>query len=194
MKEIKVGAASVAMLAAVAGCMSFRGEAPAPAYPDAVDEGFVPLVQGCGLTGWDGATEMYSVDGNGVLECHPERKLPEGVRGDLWTERSFTNFVLRFEFMMPTNGNNGLGIRMEPGKDAAYYGMCELQLLDDGGSEYYDAENKKDKLKPYQYTGSIYGIVPSLRDNVGKQIWGKDKNFTGGGSYVRKRECGTSRK
>jgi hypothetical protein len=64
--------------------------------------------------------------------------------------------------------------------------MCELQLLDDGGSYYYDAKAKKDKLAPYQYTGSVYGIVPSLRDNTGKQTWGKDKNFTGGGSYVRR--------
>ena len=187
MKRLKACAASAAILA-VAGCMCFRCEEPAPAYPDSVDEGFVPLIQGTNLTGWAGATAMYSVDADGVLECHPERKLPAGVRGDLWTERSFTNFVLRFEFVMPKNGNNGLGIRMEPGKDAAYYGMCELQLLDDGGSEYYDAENKKDKLKPYQYTGSIYGVVPSLRDNFDKQIWGKEANFTGGGSYVRKPE------
>jgi len=64
--------------------------------------------------------------------------------------------------------------------------MCELQLLDDGGSSYYDAAAKKDKLQPYQYTGSVYGVVPSLRDNIDKQIWGKEKNFTGGGSYVRK--------
>jgi sugar phosphate isomerase/epimerase len=128
---------------------------------------------------------MYSLK-DGVLECHPERKLTEGRRGDLYTKRSYRNFVLRFEFCLPPNANNGLGVRMVPGKDAAYYGMCELQLLDDGGSWYYDAENKKDKLKPYQYTGSVYGIFPSLRDNVGKQIWGKDKNFTGGGSYVRK--------
>ena len=176
--------ALAAGLALVAGCSLFRNaEEP---YAETVEEGFVPLVAGNSLDGWAGATAMYSVDANGVLECHPERKLPAGVRGDLWTERSFTNFVLRFEFVMPPNGNNGLGVRMEPGKDSAYYGMCELQLLDDGGSEYYDAAAKKDKLKPYQYTGSVYGVFPALRDNVDKQIWGKDQNFTGGGSYVRK--------
>ena len=55
---------------------------------------------------------------------------------------------------------------------------------------YYElmvsAEAKKDKLKPYQYTGSVYGIVPSRRDNFDKQLGWKEKNFTGGGSYVRK--------
>ena len=172
---------------AVGGCCSFVCSSDS-GYPGSVDEGFVPLFNGRDLTGWAGATALYGVDPKepGVLQCFPERKLPAGERGDLYTDRPYTNFVLRFEFMMPPNGNNGLGIRMEPGKDAAYYGMCELQLLDDGGSEYYDAEKKADKLKPYQYTGSVYGIVPSLRDNTGKQIWGKDANFSGGGSYVRK--------
>ena len=157
-------------------------------YANSVDEGFVSLFNGKDLAGWEGATAMYGVDPKepGVLQCFPERAA-KGQGGNLFTAKSYRNFILRFEFMMPTNGNNGLGIRMNPPeKDAAYHGMCELQLLDDGGSQYYDAAAKKDKLRPYQYTGSVYGIVPSRRDNVGKQIWGKDKNFTGGGSYVRR--------
>ena len=176
---------SAAALLALGGCCAWQEK---PGYPEVIDEGFVSLFNGRDLTGWSGARSMYGVDEKepGVLQCFPERKLAAGERGDLYTDRSYTNFVLRFEFMMPKNGNNGLGVRMEPGKDAAYYGMCELQLLDDGGSEYYDAEKKADKLKPYQYTGSVYGVFPALRDNVDKQIWGKDKNFTGGGSYVRK--------
>ena len=157
-------------------------------YANSIDEGFVSLFNGKDLAGWEGATAMYGVDPKepGVLQCFPERAA-QGQGGNLYTAKDYRNFVLRFEFMMPTNGNNGLGIRMNPPeKDAAYYGMCELQLLDDGGSEYYDAAAKKDKLRPYQYTGSVYGVVPSRRDNVGKQIWGKDKNFAGGGSYVRR--------
>ena len=168
-------------------------------YPDMIDEGFVSLFNGRDLTGWEGATEMYGVEtikmvmrGTGVtndvnvLSCFPERKLPEGKRGNLYTVKDYRNFVLRFEFCMPTNGNNGLGVRTKLNCGGAYDGMCELQLLDDGGSEYYDANVKKDLLKPYQYTGSVYGIVPSLRDNFNKQIWGKDTFFAGGGSYVRR--------
>ena len=30
------------------------------------------------------------------------------------------------------------------------------------------------------------GVLPALADNTGKQIWGKDKNYAGNGSYVRK--------
>ena len=165
-------------------------------YPEKVEEGFVSLFNGKDLTGWCGS-QSYGVEtitqklNNGtvrefpVIACQPGKG--KGGGGNLCTEREFENFILRFEFCMPPNGNNGLGIRMSDiKKDAAYWAMCELQLLDDGGSQYYDAKAKKDKLKPYQYTGSVYGVVPCRRDNVDKQIWGKEKNFTGGGSYVRK--------
>ena len=146
--------------AVLAGCCCFKPETCCK-YPDAVNEGFVSLFNGYDLEGWTGATESYGVDPKelGVLQCFPGK----GSGGNLCTVKQYRNFVLRFEFMMPTNGNNGLGIRMtDVNKDSAYYGMCELQLLDDGGSQYYDAAAKKDKLKPYQYTGSVYGCVPTV--------------------------------
>jgi hypothetical protein len=169
-------------------CCRTSSPATCEKYPAEIDEGFVSLFNGKDLTGWIGATGMYGVDPNepGVLQCFPKRRV-KGQSGNLLTEKQYGNFILRFEFVMPPNGNNGLGIRTpSPDVDAAYHGMCELQLLDDGGRAYYDAAAKKDKLKPYQYTGSIYGIVPCLRDNTDKQVWGKEKNFTLGGSYVRK--------
>lgn len=184
MKFVKVFMASVLLAGLTAGVQ-------AAGYPETIDEGFVPLFNGKNLDGWTGAVALYGVDPKepGVLQCFPKRKklLPKGVRGDLYTTRPYTNFILRFEFCLPPNGNNGLGIRMVPGKNAAYYGMCELQLLDDGGSMYYNAAAKKDKLEPCQYAASVYGVVPALRDNNGKQVSaGKQKNFTKGGSYVRK--------
>jgi hypothetical protein len=200
MKLKNTFAAAAAGLVAAGCCSAIKCQknsccAPADAcasacaeYPTTIDEGFVSLFNGFDLEGWVGATDMYGVDPKepGVLQCFPDRQV-QGQPGNLLTAKEYSNFILRFEFMMPENGNNGLGIRTPSADvDAAYYGMCELQLLDDGGSAYYDKEQKKDKLKPYQYTGSIYGIVPSLRDNTDKQIWGKDKNFTGGGSYVRR--------
>ena len=149
--------AAVALIA-IAGCVCF--ESAETSYPPLIDEGFTSLSEGKGM--------IYG-EGNPI------------------TEKEYGNFILRLEFLMPENGNNGLGIRMvDVNKDAAYFGMCELQLLDDGGSQFYDSAAKKDKLKPYQYTGSVYGVVPALRDNVGKQIWGKEKNFAAGGSYLRK--------
>jgi len=57
--------------------------------------------------------------------------------------------------LLYTNSNNGLGIRA-PVKGDAAYGAMELQILDDSGSQYT-------KLQPYQYHGSIYGVVPAKR-------------------------------
>jgi hypothetical protein len=182
----KVRNAVLAFSAAVAAVSCFADDGCC--YPRTIDEGFVSLFNGKDLTGWIGGTGMYGVDPKqpGVLQCFPERRV-KGQPGNLLTEKQYRNFILRFEFVMPPNGNNGLGIRTpSPNVDSAYHGMCELQLLDDGGRAYYDAKAKKDKLKPYQYTGSIYGIVPSRRDNTGKLARYKERQFTGGGSYVRR--------
>ncbi len=178
---------------AFAGCCSVccGNKCGASSYPATIDEGFVNQLGYWGFDKWEGATEIYSngIDPDtahrGVLMCCPDKKLKDGKRADLYTKKEYRNFILRFEYLMPENGNNGVGIRMVPGKDAAYYGMCEVQLLDDGGSAYYDLAAKSDKLKPYQYTGSVYGIVPAKRDNVDKQIGWKKANFAAGGSYAR---------
>ena len=71
--------------------------------------------------------------------------------GNLLTKKAYSDFVFRFEFKLPENGNNGVGIRAEsPDKDAAYYGM-ELQIIDE------DYPN----IQPAQRHGSIYGVVPA---------------------------------
>lgn len=172
----------LALSAAVAGCCCLVGGDES--YSETIDEGFVTIFNGKDLTGWYGSTS-YGVDPKepGVLQCFPGK----GSGGNLLTEKEYENFILRFEFMMPENGNNGLGIRTpSPDVDAAYDGMCELQLLDDGGSQYYDSDAKKDKLHPYQYTGAVYGVVPVKRDNVGRQLDWKVGSFAAGGSYLRK--------
>ena len=136
MKAFVKGVAAMLLLAGVAGAQE----------PD--PEGFVSLFNGKDLTGWIGAIRGYDVE-NGVLYCKPE------IGGKLLTAKEYDNFILRFEFLVRENGNNGLGIRCPVEGDAAYNGM-ELQILDDSGSQYT-------KLQPYQYHGSIYGVVPCKR-------------------------------
>jgi hypothetical protein len=116
----------------------------------AVDKGFVPLFNGRDLTGWQlvrGKGSGYVVE-NGVLVC------PADGGGNLFTDKEYANFVLRFEFKLEQNSNNGVGIRAPLDGDAAYQGM-EIQILDDNGPEY------KGKLKPWQYHGSVYEIAPA---------------------------------
>ena len=110
--------ASIAAAAALAGCCTQCKEDKCreDRYPGSIDEGFVSIFNGYDLEGWRGATEMYGVDVKnepGVLKCFPDRKLPEGRRGDIWTAKEYGNFVLRFEFALPENGDSGLGLRYD---------------------------------------------------------------------------------
>ncbi len=116
-------------------------------------EGFEPLFNGKDLEGWIGATNGYAVE-NGILYCDPK------TGGNLLTAKEYDNFILRFEFLVYTNSNNGLGVRC-PVKGDAAYGAMELQILDDSGSQYT-------KLQPYQYHGSVYGVVPAKRGSQKK--------------------------
>ncbi len=109
-------------------------------------DGFELIFNGENLDGWRGDTKGYVVE-DGVIVCKPG--------GNLYLPKDYKNFVIRFDFLVPPGGNNGLGIRAEMGKDAAYHGM-EIQILDD----YADCYKT---LQPYQYHGSIYGVVPVKR-------------------------------
>ncbi|MFO8011767.1 MAG: DUF1080 domain-containing protein [Phycisphaerae bacterium] len=115
------------------------------------EEGFVSLFNGKDLTGWEGSTKGYVVR-DGVMVCKKEGG------GNLWTTREFSDFHLKFEFRLTPGANNGLGIRMAPNAHAAYQAM-ELQILDDSAPKWAD-------LKPYQYHGSIYGVVPAKRGHL----------------------------
>lgn len=114
--------------------------------PAADADGFVPLFNGKDMSGWIGNVKGYVPQADGTLECIPERG-----HGNLYTEKEFANFVLRFDFKLTPGANNGLGIRAPMEGDAAYAGM-ELQILDDPAEVYKD-------IQPWQRHGSIYGVV-----------------------------------
>jgi HEAT repeat protein len=125
------------------------GAAPPPLAAAEADEGFAPLFNGRDLAGWTGGGGGYAAE-DGKIVVHPERG-----GGNLYTENEYADFVLRFEFKLTPAANNGLGIRAPLEGDAAYAGM-EIQILEDGSPVYWG-------LKPYQYHGSIYGVVPARR-------------------------------
>ncbi len=112
------------------------------------EEGFVPIFNGKNLDGWVGSVKGYTVE-NGVLVCK------KNGGGNLFTEKEYSDFILRFEYKLPPGGNNGVGIRAPLNSNPAYAGM-EIQLLDDYHPRYAH-------LKPEQYNGSIYGAVAAKR-------------------------------
>jgi hypothetical protein len=113
-------------------------------------DGFESLFNGQDLDGWVGNKKSYRVeDGNIVID-------PQGGGGgNLFTAKEYSNFIFRFEFQLTPGANNGLGIHAPLEGDAAYAGK-ELQILDNTASKYAE-------LKPYQYHGSVYGIIPAKR-------------------------------
>ena len=117
--------------------------------PEDPDRGFTALFNGHDLMGWEGDTTGYVVEG-GEIVCKAGH--------NLYTAEAFDDFILRFEFKLTAGANNGLGIRMAPGAHAAYEAI-ELQIPDDTAAKHKD-------LHPYQYHGSIYGVVPAKRGHL----------------------------
>jgi len=113
-------------------------------------EGFVSLFNGIDLSGWQGNTTEYFVK-NGAIVVHPV----EGGHGNLYTVKEYSDFIIRFDFLLTPGANNGLGIRTPLEGDAAYVGM-EIQILDNTAPIYAN-------LHEYQYHGSVYGVIPAKR-------------------------------
>lgn len=112
-------------------------------------EGFYPLFNGKDLTGWTGNLKGYQAE-DGMIIVHPEKS-----SGNLYTENTYGDFILRFDFQLTPGANNGIGIRAPLTGDAAYVGM-EIQVLDNEHPKYA-------QLQPYQYHGSVYGVIPAKR-------------------------------
>lgn len=113
-------------------------------------EGYKVLFDGTSLHEWTGNKTAYTIE-DGNIAVYPKR----GGNGNLYTNDEYSDFIYRFEFKLTPGANNGVGIRAPLKGDAAYEGM-EIQILDNDADIYKD-------LKPYQYHGSVYGIIPAKR-------------------------------
>jgi len=112
------------------------------------ETGYSSLFDGHSLKGWHSVgapAESYLVK-DGAIVCTPAGR-------NLFTEREFGDFILRFEFKLDDGSNNGIGIRAPFEGDAAYVGM-EIQVLDEKAAD----AGKWGKLHPEQYHGSVYGV------------------------------------
>jgi Domain of Unknown Function (DUF1080) len=112
---------------------------------------FVSLFDGKSLNGWFVVNKKgpgFLVE-NGLLVC------PAEGGQKLMTDKEYENFVFRFEFRFGADGNNGIGIRSPKDGHTSTLGM-EIQLLDQTGPKYGPM-----KLRPEQYHGSIYDVIPA---------------------------------
>ncbi len=115
--------------------------------------GYYPIFSAAtGLKGWAGPVGEYDIV-DGALRCQP------GKGGTIYYKaEEFSDFTALLEFKLPPGGNNGLAIRYPGSGDAAYSGMCELQVLDD---QYEKATGSR--IDPRQAHGSAYGMTAAHR-------------------------------
>jgi hypothetical protein len=116
----------------------------------AEEPGFTALFDGSTLNGW----VLVGGHGPGYIAQDEMIVCPKEGGGNLFTEKTFANFIFRFEFKLTAGANNGIGIRAPLKGDAAYVGM-EIQILDHDDPQY------RGWLKPAQHHGSIYDVVPA---------------------------------
>lgn len=140
----------------------------------AQEPGFVNLFDGKSLKGW----QLVNPHGSGYVVQDGVILCPEDGGGNLFTDKEYANFVLRFDFKMAPGGNNGLGIRSPLKGDAAYVGM-ELQILDDQHERY------KGKIKPEQHHGSIYDVFPARTGYLKPAGEWNEEEVTANGSRIR---------
>lgn len=113
-------------------------------------DGFVMLFDGRNFDKWI-PSEAYDITKDGLIRSNPDKK----AGTNLYTKEEYDNFIYRFEFKLTPAANNGIGIHAPLEGDVAYVGK-EIQVLDNDADVYKE-------LAPYQYHGSVYGIIPAKR-------------------------------
>jgi hypothetical protein len=117
-----------------------------------------PLFDGKSLAGWEGAgadaAKCWKVE-DGAIVCN-------GAKGPwLRSAQEHDDYNLRLDYKLKAGGNSGVYLRVPADGDHHGDGAgIEVQLLDDKADKYT-------KLKPYQFTGSLYAVVPAM-SHVGR--------------------------
>jgi len=102
---------------------------------------FIPLFNGKDISGWT----LQKPDGFEVINGELISK-SYGAGNDIFSDRKFSNFILRLEFLLSDVGNSGVFIRMDPEVSSSGF---EVQLLAPW-TPYRD---------DLHCTGSMYGHV-----------------------------------
>jgi hypothetical protein len=150
-------AKSVVVMDSTSDSVSLKPASKPNLVPPTIDplceNGFTPIFNGKDIDDWEYGTANNEMKIGVGYRVNPEEKTVYcGVHdgGNLYTKKEYSNFILRFDYKLTVNANNGIGIRAPLAGDSAYAGM-EIQVLDDYGPEYRD-------LRPVQYCGSVYDV------------------------------------
>ncbi len=124
-----------------------------------VADGWRPLINGKTLDGWKitGGRESSIQVKDGCLV------VAGAGDGDIRTSELFRDFEFSVDWRIARMANSGIFLRADPAGGNPAFSGCELQILDDANWEAVT----KSKLKPWQFTGGLYGsAAPSDRNAV----------------------------
>jgi hypothetical protein len=121
--------------------------------PVLAQEGSSSLFDGKTTSGWE---SVKSPEGNWLVQDGV--LVTKGDGGWLSSAKEYGNYTLSLDFKMSKGSNSGVFLRTPRAGDPAYVGM-EIQLLDDDDDKYK-------ALKPFQYTGSVYGVIATKRGSL----------------------------
>jgi len=167
----------VAMAIGVLGGCTHRANDPAASDVRSEESGFVPMFNGKDIAGWEYGTDRHGMAGKGyavngdVVSCTKE----DG--GVLYTDKDYSDFVLRFAFKLTPHANNGIGIRVPYDEGNPSYMGMELQVLDDSDPAYAH-------LHATQYHGSVYDGVPAIRGHEKPLGEWNEEQITAEGSKI----------
>ncbi|KYG75918.1 glycosyl hydrolase [Roseivirga spongicola] len=123
------------------------------------NEGWETLFDGKTLEGWHiyGHGKNYNgwyVD-EGVLVFDPEERT-EAFNANLTTDKQYSSFELSLDWMISEHGNSGLmwGVVEADSYEHPYQTGAEIQILDDGWSEYVNERGDINRA------GSLYNLMP----------------------------------
>ena len=110
------------------------------------DAGHAPLFDGATLEGW---APMFGGNLDAWAAQEGEIRVVEAGRGGwLRTDRTYRDFDLSFDFIIPDGGNSGVGLRCTSVGDPAFTGF-EVQILDSHGH-----------AATRESCGAVYNAIP----------------------------------
>jgi hypothetical protein len=151
-----------------------------PAEEPRAEAGFVSLFDGRSLKGWiqtmQNGTPFLVRDGHVVCPACP-------ADNTLFTVKEYSNFILRFEFMMEPRGDSGIAIRSAIEGDPAYEAM-EIQILDDAHPTYAEV--------PANWRhGSVWDVIPAKTGFLKKIGEWNDEEIIANGRNIKVKLNGT---
>ena len=141
----------------------------------ASEPGFVSLFDGKTLNGWT----LLGKTGDGYVVKDGKIVLPHGGGGNLFTEKEFSDLILRFEFKLSDGSNNGLAFRAPLQARSVHVEGNEIQILDNNSERY------KDIIKPWQVHGSLYHVFPAKTGYLKKTGEWNEQEVTALGRHLK---------